>query len=62
MNTDTTTVHPDITIDVVLRYLRRHETLPEPFDGLLVVERDDTLIGILPIARLLTQDGNTLVE
>lgn len=61
MNTDTTTVHPDITIDVVLRYLRRHETLPEPFDGLLVVERDDTLIGVLPIARLLTQDGNTLV-
>lgn len=61
MNTDTTTVRPNTTIDVALRYLHRHETLPEPFDGLLVVERDDTLIGVLSIARLLTQDANITV-
>ncbi len=62
MNTDTTTVRPDITIDVALRYLRRHESLPEPFDGLLVVSRDDTLIGTLPTTRLLTQDGNKTIS
>ncbi|MCK5894828.1 MAG: magnesium transporter [Endozoicomonadaceae bacterium] len=61
MNTDTTTVRPHTTIDVALRYIRRHKTLPEPFDSLLVVERDDTLIGVLSISRLLTQDDNITV-
>ncbi|WP_197482823.1 magnesium transporter, partial [Oleiphilus sp. HI0128] len=28
MNTDTVTIRPGITIDVVLRYLRRHRSLP----------------------------------
>ena len=37
MNTDTITVRPDITIDVVLRYLRRHEALPGITDSIFVV-------------------------
>lgn len=37
MNTDTITVRPDITIDVVLRYLRRHEELPNTTDSIFVV-------------------------
>ena len=41
MNTDTVTVRPDITIDVVLRYLRRHRTLPPMTDSLIVVSRRD---------------------
>jgi magnesium transporter len=54
MNTDTITVRPDITIDVVLRYLRRHEELPNTTDSIFVVNREDSLLGILPLGKLLT--------
>jgi magnesium transporter len=53
MNTDTITIRADITIDVVLRYLRRHRSLPEMTDSLLVVSRKDQLVGILPITKML---------
>ena len=56
MNTDTITVRPDISIDVVLRYLRRHEKIPRMTDSLYVVNRDDLLIGELPIRHMLTAD------
>ena len=56
MNTDTITVRPDITLDVVLRYLRHHRSLPEMTDNLLVVNRKSEFIGILPINKLLVSD------
>ncbi|MCD6008314.1 magnesium transporter [Halomonas sp. IOP_31] len=62
MNTDALTIRPDITLDVVLRYLRRHERLPDTTDTLLVVTRDDKLIGSLPINRLLVSDPSMLVR
>ena len=62
MNTDTLTIRPDITLDVVLRYLRRHERLPDTTDSLLVVTRSDKLIGTLPINRLLVSDLSMLVR
>jgi magnesium transporter len=43
MNTDTITVRAPLTLDVVLRYLRRHESIPEMTDNLIVVRcRTDT--------------------
>ncbi|MGC3872030.1 magnesium transporter [Halomonas sp. GXIMD04776] len=62
MNTDTLTIRPEITLDVVLRYLRRHERLPDATDSLLVVTRSDKLIGSLPINRLLVSDPSMLVR
>ncbi len=62
MNTDTITVRPNITLDVVLRYLRRHQTLPEMTDALLVVNRRDRYVGILPITKLLTTDPSVTVR
>nr|WP_299240337.1 magnesium transporter [uncultured Halomonas sp.] len=62
MNTDTLTIRPEITLDVVLRYLRRHERLPDTTDSLLVVTRGDKLIGSLPINRLLVSDTSMLVR
>lgn len=62
MNTDTLTIRPDITLDIVLRYLRRHERLPDTTDTLLVVTRSDKLIGSLPINRLLVSDPSMLVR
>lgn len=62
MNTDTITVRPDITLEVVLRYLRRHRSLPEMTDNLLVVNRRDEFIGLLPINKLLVTDADTTVR
>jgi len=62
MNTDTITVRPDLTLDVVLRYLRRHGELPQTTDSLFVVNRKDTFLGILPITRLLTSNPNLSVR
>ena len=62
MNTDTITVRPDLTMDVVLRYLRRHEEIPEVTDNLFVVNRNDTFLGILPIRKLLTSSLNITVR
>ena len=49
MNTDSITVRRNHTVELVLRYLRRHQTLPEMTDNILVVNRDDELLGILPL-------------
>jgi len=62
MNTDTITVRPDISIDVVLRYLRRHRSLPPMTDSLIVVSRRDEFIGMLPITRMLVSNPATTVR
>lgn len=62
MNTDTITVRRNHTVELVLRYLRRHETLPEMTDNILVVNRRDELQGVLPLRALLVSDPNTLVS
>lgn len=62
MNTDTVTVRPDITVETVLRYLRRHKTLPEMTDNLLVVNRKDEFIGLLPINKILVSDDDITVR
>lgn len=62
MNTDTITVRPDLTMDVVLRYLRRHGEIPEVTDNLFVVNRKDTFLGILPITKILTSSPNITVR
>ena len=56
MNTDTITIHPRVTLDVVLRYLRMHKELPPTTDCVFVVNSDDQLVGLLPIAKILTTD------
>ncbi|HVL01557.1 MAG TPA: magnesium transporter [Dongiaceae bacterium] len=62
MNTDIITIRPDISLDVVLRYLRRHESLPEATDTLLVVNRSGKFVGTLPLTTLLVKDPSMLVR
>jgi len=62
MNTDSITIRADITIDVVLRYLRRHRSLPEMTDKLLVVSRKDELVGTLSINKLLVSNHSSTVR
>ena len=55
MNVDTVTVRADVDADVVLRYLRRlGEQIPDTTDSLIVVDRQNTYLGLLPLATLLT--------
>ena len=62
MNTDTITVRPDLSIDVVLRYLRRHRALPPMTDSLIVVNRRDEFIGMLPITAMLVSSQTATVR
>lgn len=62
MNTDTITVRPHVTLDVVLRYLRRHEKLPQNTDSILVVNRRHKYVGRLSLATLVTSDPSMTVR
>ena len=62
MDTEVVTIRPDINVDVVLRYLRRFEELPDITDNLFVVSRNDTFLGILPLGKLLTSSPTTRVK
>ena len=61
MDFDMVTIRADVTLEVALRYLRRLGELPDQLDKLFVVERDDNLIGVLPLKRLLTTDPEATV-
>ncbi|MDB3884921.1 magnesium transporter, partial [Porticoccaceae bacterium] len=62
MDPEVITVRPDINVDVVLRYLRRFEEIPDITDNLFVVSRNDTFLGNLPISKLLTSSPSTTVR
>ncbi len=62
MNLDTITVRGDVTLDVVLRYLRRRNNLPRHTDRLYVVDLYGRFRGELPIRRLLTSNTDALVS
>ncbi|GLS92195.1 magnesium transporter MgtE [Psychromonas marina] len=61
MSTDTITLRADVSIDVVLRYLRLKGELPEATDALYVVDSTDHLIGEVPLSTLLTVDPSLSV-
>jgi magnesium transporter len=56
MNMDTISLRPDVTVEVVLRYLRMRGEVPEKTDRLFVVDRRDIYLGTVPLTRLLTSD------
>ena len=62
MNVDIVTARPDVTIEVVLRYLRAHADIPDGTDTIFVVNRDNEYVGSLYLTRLLTQDPGLTVE
>ncbi len=62
MNTDTITIRAPLTLDVVLRYLRRHQEIPAMTDSLIVVSRTDKFIGLLPLRTLLVSDPSSTVR
>lgn len=61
MNVDIVTVRPDVTLEVVARYLRAVGDIPDGTDSIFVVSRDNSYIGSLFLSRLLTNDPDEMV-
>jgi magnesium transporter len=61
MDFDIVTIREDITLEVALRYLRRLGKLPDLTDKLFVVDRNDILLGVLPLKRMVVNDLNANV-
>jgi magnesium transporter len=62
MNTDTITIRPDVTVDVVLRYLRLKGELPEATDSFYVVDRKDHFIGAVSLSTIVTAKPEVVIS
>lgn len=62
MNTDTITIRPEVTVDVVLRYLRLKAELPEATDSFYVVDRNNHFIGAISIASIVTAKPEVIIS
>ncbi|MFQ3333727.1 MAG: magnesium transporter [Woeseiaceae bacterium] len=62
MNIDIITVRPDVTIEVVLKYLRNQKSIPQGTDSIYVVNRDNIYKGALLLSRLVTEDPDKPVS
>ena len=54
-------VREDVTLETVLRYLRRFDALPDHTDQVFVVDRNDVLRGALPLDQLLINEPEVMV-
>ncbi|WP_025674485.1 magnesium transporter [Salinivibrio socompensis] len=61
MNTDVVTIRDDVTVDVVLRYLRMRGQIPDTTDTLYVIDPNGRLIGNLPISALLVNQPDVAI-
>lgn len=61
MNTDTITIRPDVSVDVVFRYLRLKGNLPESTDSFYVVDRHNKFIGSVSLSVLITAKPDVIV-
>ena len=62
MDFEMVSIRADVTCEVVLRYLRRFDSLPDHTDKIFIVDTDDVLRGVLPIRKLLVSDPDDRVE
>jgi magnesium transporter len=62
MDFEMVTIRDDVSLEVVLRYLRRFDELPDHTDQVFVVDRKDRLQGALPISRLLVHEPEIMVR
>jgi magnesium transporter len=61
MDFEPLSIRDDVTLEVVLRYLRRFDALPGHTDQVFVVDREGLLKGSLPLDRLLVNEPDTEV-
>jgi magnesium transporter len=61
MDFEMLTIREDVTLEVVLRYLRRFEELPEQTDKLFVINHENVLTGVLPLNWVLLHQPDKMV-
>ena len=62
MDFDIATIRDDITLEVVLNYLRKIKKLPDHTDKLFVVDRFGSILGVLPLERIVVNDSQVKVK
>ena len=62
MDFDIATIRDDITLEVVLNYLRKIKKLPDHTDKLFVVDRYGSIVGVLPLERIVVNDSQVKVK
>jgi len=61
MDPDTLSVRSDVSLEVVMRYLRLAGDLPDQTPAVFVVDREDKYIGVLYLSRIVTREPELLV-
>ncbi len=61
MDLDAITVRSDVTLDVVLRFLRKKGDIPRHTDRITIIDRYGYYEGVLPVRRLLTENPEVTV-
>jgi magnesium transporter len=56
MDFDVVSIREDVALEVVTRYLRRFDELPDHTDQVFVVDRDERLKGVLPLSKLIVAE------
>jgi magnesium transporter len=62
MDFEMVTIREDVSLEVVLRYLRRFDELPAQTDKLFVINQDNLLTGVLPLHWLLLNPPEKMVS
>ncbi|MDC6477092.1 magnesium transporter [Methylophilaceae bacterium] len=62
MEFEITTIREDLTLEVVLNYLRKIKKLPNHTDKLFVVDKDGLILGVLPLEKIIVNAPTTIVK
>ena len=62
MDFDIATIREDITLEVVLDYLRKIKKLPDHTDKLFVVDHSGSMLGVLPLERIVVSESYVKVK
>ncbi|MEO5831083.1 MAG: magnesium transporter [Rhodanobacter sp.] len=62
MDFEMVTIREDVSLEVVLRYLRRWDELPAQTDKLFVINQENLLTGVLPLHWLLVNSPDKMVS
>ena len=62
MDFDIATIRENITLEVVLSYLRKIKKLPDHTDKLFVVDHSGSILGVLPLERIVVSESHLQVK
>lgn len=62
MDFEMISIRQDVSLEIVLKFLRRFESLPDHTDQLFVVDRQGKFLGALPVAQILVHEPSRSVS